>query len=109
MTPGETVEAFIIAFTNGEPARAAELAADEVVYDNIGLAQISFESVVPTINGGQAMLEYLAPLEDVDWPINRQIVGAVGDPGVASGQPPVWSQPYKEATLRTAACAGTTT
>jgi limonene-1,2-epoxide hydrolase len=73
MTPEETVEAFIAAFTNGEPARAAELAADDIVYDNIGLAATSFESFVPTINGRQAMLEFLAPLQDVEWVIHRQI------------------------------------
>jgi len=73
MTPEETVEAFIGAFTNGEPARAAELASDDIVYDNIGLGATSFESIVPTINGTQAMLEYLAPLQDVEWVIHRQI------------------------------------
>src|SRR4051794_17445010 len=73
MTPEETVEAFIAAFTNGEPARAAELTADDIVYDNIGLGSTSFESIVPTINGAQAMLEFLAPLQDVEWVIHRQI------------------------------------
>jgi limonene-1,2-epoxide hydrolase len=73
MTPEETVEAFIAAFTNGEPARAAEPAADDIVYDNIGLGSTSFESIVPTINGTQAMLEFLAPLQDVEWVIHRQI------------------------------------
>ena len=73
MTPEETVEAFIAAFTNGEPARAAELAADDIVYDNIGLGSTSFESIVPTINGAQAMLEFLAPLQNVEWVIHRQI------------------------------------
>jgi limonene-1,2-epoxide hydrolase len=73
MTPEETVEAFIAAFTNGEPARAAEVAADDIVYDNVGLAATAFESIVPTINGRQAMLEYLAPLQDVEWVIHRQI------------------------------------
>ena len=73
MTPEETVEAFIAAFTNGEPARAADLAADDIVYDNIGLGSTSFESIVPTINGAQAMLEFLAPLQDVEWVIHRQI------------------------------------
>ncbi len=70
---GGDVAAFIAAFTNGEPARAAELAADDIVYDNIGLGSTSFESIVPTINGRQAMLEFLAPLQDVDWVIHRQI------------------------------------
>ena len=73
MTPEETVEAFIAAFTNGEPARAAELAANDIVYDNIGLGSTSFESIVPTINGTQAMFEFLAPLQDVEWVIHRQI------------------------------------
>jgi hypothetical protein len=92
MTPGETVEAFITALTNGEPARAAERAADDIVYDNIGLAQVSFEFIVPTINGRQAMLEYLAPLQGrrLGYP-PPDLVGAVGAPGVSSGQPPVWS------------------
>ena len=72
MTPEETVEAFIAAFTNGEPARAAELAADDIVYDNVGLGSTSFESIVPTISGTQAMLEFLTPLQDVEWVINRQ-------------------------------------
>ena len=72
MTPEETVEAFIAAFTNGEPARAAELAADDIVYDNIGLGPTSFESIVPTINGSQAMLEFLTPLQEVEWVIHRQ-------------------------------------
>jgi len=73
MTPEETVEAFIAAFTNGEPARAAALAADDIVYDNIGLGSTSFESIAPTINGAQAMLEFLAPLQNVEWVIHRQI------------------------------------
>jgi limonene-1,2-epoxide hydrolase len=73
MTPEETIEAFIAAFTNGEPARAAELAADDIVYDNIGLGSTSFEDIVPTINGTQAMLEFLTPLQDVEWVIHRQL------------------------------------
>jgi hypothetical protein len=56
MTPEETVEAFTAAFTNGEPARAVELAAVDIVYDNIGLGSTSFDSIVPTINGARAML-----------------------------------------------------
>jgi limonene-1,2-epoxide hydrolase len=72
MSPEEIVEAFITAFTNGEPAKAAEFAADDIVYDNIGLGSTSFESIVPTINGAQAMVEYLAPLQDVEWVIHRQ-------------------------------------
>ena len=72
MTPEETVETFIAAFTNGDPARAAELAADDIVYDNIGIGPTSFESIVPTIHGTQAMLEFLTPLQDVEWVIHRQ-------------------------------------
>ena len=72
MTPGETVEAFMAAFTRGEPARAAELAADDIVYDNIGIGATSFESIVSTINGRQAMLVFLAPLRDVEWVIHHQ-------------------------------------
>ena len=73
MTPEETVEAFLAAFTNGEPARAAELVADDLVYDNVGIGSTSFEPIVPTINGPQAMLEFVAPLQDVEWVIHRQI------------------------------------
>ena len=72
MTPEETVEAFMAAFTNGELAQAAELAADDIVYDNIGLGPTSFEPIVPTINGSQAMVEFIAPLQDVEWVIHRQ-------------------------------------
>jgi limonene-1,2-epoxide hydrolase len=73
VTPEETVEAFIAAFTSGDPARAAKLAADDIVYDNIGLAPTAFQSIVPTINGRQAMLEFLAPLQDVEWVIHHQM------------------------------------
>src|SRR4051794_22738171 len=72
MTPEETVEAFLAAFNRGEPEKAAELAADDIVYDNIGIGTTSFDSVVPTINGRQDMLEFLAPVRDVDWVIHRQ-------------------------------------
>jgi limonene-1,2-epoxide hydrolase len=73
MTPEETVEAFLAAFTNGEPARAAELAADDIVYDNIGIGATSFDAIVPSINGTQAMLEFLAPVQDVEWVIHHQM------------------------------------
>jgi limonene-1,2-epoxide hydrolase len=72
MTPQATVVAFVATFTNGEPARTAGLAADDLVYDNIGFGRTSFEDIVPSINGTQAMLEYLAPLQDVEWVIHRQ-------------------------------------
>jgi len=72
MTPEETVEAFFAAFTRGEPEKAAELAADDIVYDNIGMGSTSFDDIIPTINGTQAMLEFLAPLQNVEWVIHRQ-------------------------------------
>jgi len=72
MTPEEIVEAFLAAFNRGELERAAELAADDIVYDNIGIGSTSFDSIVPTINGAKAMLEFLAPLRDVEWVIHRQ-------------------------------------
>jgi limonene-1,2-epoxide hydrolase len=72
MTPEETVDAFLTAWSSGEPERAAELAADDIVYDNVGFGSTSFDDIVPTINGRQAMLDFLTPVQDVEWVIHRQ-------------------------------------
>jgi hypothetical protein len=54
--------------TDGYPRnRGSCHPAYDIVYGNIGLGTTSFESIVPTINGAQAMLEFLAPVQDVEW------------------------------------------
>jgi limonene-1,2-epoxide hydrolase len=72
MTPEETVNAFIAAVTGGDTARAAELAADDIVYENIGFGRTSFEAAHPTINGSSAMLDFLAALQDQEWVVHRE-------------------------------------
>ena len=72
MTPGETVEAFIASVTSGDHERAAQLASENLVYENIGFEPTSFVEQVPTIHGIENMLAFLAPLQDCDWPIHRQ-------------------------------------
>jgi limonene-1,2-epoxide hydrolase len=72
MTPEETVEAFFAAFTSGQLKKAAQLAAEDIVYDNIGIGSTSFDCIVPTINGTKGMLEFLAPLQNIEWVIHRQ-------------------------------------
>lgn len=72
MTPEETVDAFIAAVTSGDSARAAELVADDIVYENVGFGSTSFELPVPVINGPTAMLEFLAPMQDAEWTVHRQ-------------------------------------
>jgi limonene-1,2-epoxide hydrolase len=73
MTPEETVRAFIAAVTGGDQARAAELVADDIVYENIGFGPTSFEVQWPTINGAKAALEFLAPIEDAEWIVHRDL------------------------------------
>jgi limonene-1,2-epoxide hydrolase len=73
MSPEETVRAFIAAVTGGDQARAAELVADDIVYENIGFGPTAFEAPVPTINGAKAALEFLAPIEDAEWVIHRDL------------------------------------
>lgn len=73
MTPEETVDAFIAAVTGGDTVRAAELAADDIAYSNIGFTPTGFQEALPTINGSKAMLEFLAPMQDVEWTVHRQM------------------------------------
>jgi limonene-1,2-epoxide hydrolase len=73
MTPEETVRAFIAAVTGGDQARAAELVADDIVYENVGFGPTSFEAPVPTINGTKAAFEFLAPIKDAEWVIHRDL------------------------------------
>src|SRR5262249_37946848 len=73
MTPEETVRAFIAAVTGGDQARAAELVADDIVYENIGFGPTAFEAPVPTINGAKGTFEALAPIEDAEWVIHRDL------------------------------------
>jgi limonene-1,2-epoxide hydrolase len=73
MTPEETVRAFIAAVTGGDQARAAELVADDIIYENIGFARTCLEAPVPTINGAKAAFEFLAPIEDAEWVIHREL------------------------------------
>ncbi len=51
MTPEETVNAFIAAVTGGDAARAAELAADDNVYENIGFGVIPSRRPTPPSMG----------------------------------------------------------
>ena len=73
MTPEETVRAFIVAVTGGDQTRAAELVADDIVYENIGFGPTSLEAPVPTINGAKATLEFLAPITDAEWVVHRDL------------------------------------
>ena len=73
MTPEETVEAFITAVTGGDMVRAAELVAEDIVYENVGFGPTSFEEALPTIHGSRATLEFLAPMQDAEWTIHRQM------------------------------------
>ena len=77
MGPDETVTAFIDAVTGGDMARAAALAAEDLVYENLGFGATSFEEAAPTVNGPTAMVEFLAQMQDADWVVHRQI--ASGD------------------------------
>ena len=72
MTPAEIVNAFIVAITSGDRARAAELAADDILYENIGFNPTSLDPALPTINGVEAMLDFLAAMEDADWTVHRE-------------------------------------
>jgi hypothetical protein len=73
MTPEEIVRAFIAAVTGGDQARAAEFVADDIVYENIGFGPTSFEAQWPTINGAKAAFAFLAPIEDAEWVIHRDL------------------------------------
>jgi len=72
MTPKETVEAFFTAFNCGDLERAASFAAENIVYDNIGITKTAFDCIVPTINGTHDMVEFLTPLQNIEWTIHRQ-------------------------------------
>ena len=50
MTPEETVNAFIAAVTGGDWDRAAELAAEDIVYENRGFAPTAVEEALPVVN-----------------------------------------------------------
>ena len=72
VTPGATVNAFIEAVTSGDWERAVALAADEIVYENIGFDATGLEPALPTINGSAAMVEFLRAMEDADWTVHRE-------------------------------------
>lgn len=72
MTPEATVNAFIAAVTSRDLDTAGSLVADDLVYENIGFHPTSIAEVMPTINGRQAMVEFLAPMEDAEWTVHRQ-------------------------------------
>jgi limonene-1,2-epoxide hydrolase len=72
MTPSETVNAFIDAVTSGDWDGAKALAADDILYENVGFAPASFEFPLPTINGSTAMVEFLAAMQDADWTVHRE-------------------------------------
>lgn len=72
MTPEQVVDEFIKAVTSGGWERAAELAADDIVYENIGFGPTSLDPALPTINGAAAMVEFLSPMQDADWTVHRQ-------------------------------------
>jgi len=73
MTPEETIEAFFAAFNSGDLEKAAEFAAENIIYDNIGIGSTSFDSIIPTINGAQGMIDFLTPLQNIEWVIFRQL------------------------------------
>ena len=72
MTAEQVVDEFIRAVTSGDSVRAAELAADDIVYENIGFGPTSLDPALPTVNGAAAMVEFLAPMQDADWTVHRQ-------------------------------------
>ena len=74
MAAQATVDAFIAAVTSADWDRARELAADDIVYENIGFATTSLEAPFPRIDGSQAMVEFLSNMEDADWTVHRQDV-----------------------------------
>lgn len=77
MRPDQTVTAFIDAVTSGDMGRAADLVAEDLVYENLGFGATSFEDAVPAIKGPSAMVEFLAQMQDAEWVVHRQI--ASGD------------------------------
>ena len=78
MGPQEIVNGFIAAVTGGDWDRAVELAADDIVYENIGFAPTSLEAPFPRIDGSAAMVEFLKAMEDADWTVHREdVLGSV--------------------------------
>ena len=71
MTPEETVNAFIKAITSGDRDGAGALVADDLVYENIGFAPTALVEALPTVHGRDAMLDFLAAMQDADWTIHR--------------------------------------
>lgn len=74
MTPDATVNAFITAVTSGDWDRAVELAAEDIVYENIGFGPTSLDAPFPRIDGSAAMVEFLRAMEDADWTVHREDV-----------------------------------
>jgi limonene-1,2-epoxide hydrolase len=74
VTPEDTVNDFIAAVTSGGWNRAVELAADDIVYENIGFGPTSLEAPFPRIDGSAAMVDFLRGMQDADWTVHRQDV-----------------------------------
>ncbi len=74
MAPEEIVNGFIAAVTSGDWDRAAQLAADDIVYENIGFAPTSLDAPFPRSDGSAAMVEFLKAMEDADWTVHREDV-----------------------------------
>ena len=72
MSAEEVVNEFIKAVTSGNRDRAGELLADDLVYENIGFGPTSLAPALPTVNGGPAALDFLAPMQDAEWTVHRQ-------------------------------------
>jgi limonene-1,2-epoxide hydrolase len=72
VTPEATVNAFIAAVTSGDWDQAQALAAEDIVYENIGFGATALEPALPTVNGSAAMVEFLTPMQDADWTVHRE-------------------------------------
>jgi limonene-1,2-epoxide hydrolase len=67
----DVVNEFIKAVTSGDRDRAGELLAEDLVYENIGFGP-ALAPALPTVNGGAAALDFLAPMQDAEWTVHRQ-------------------------------------